>query len=174
MFLLLVVKKIYVFDRIRAAKHRPRLGTAIIRIFPTDEAVRASYPMLDHGDYFDYNLEYVFDDISPIDYTSEEIKERKLVLFSETNAERIITDFRQVMQALDYLVVHCDLGRRRSPAVAAALNHMFRLGIADKDYLEFIHDPDWRPNMHVYRTLIEVARGRFNLKFNAYLLGEKD
>lgn len=48
----------------------------------------------------------------------------------------------------DLVVIHCDAGVSRSPAVAAALSRHY-LGYDD------LYFKQYRPNMHVYRTMLE-------------------
>lgn len=53
-----------------------------------------------------------------------------------------------------HLVVHCDAGQCRSPAVAAAVASA--LGADDEPFFR-----RYRPNMRVYRTLLDVYHDEF-------------
>ncbi len=74
-------------------------------------------------------------------------------LFDEADAQRILEFVGDVWPKIQLLLVHCQAGARRSPAVAAALSRIY-----------FGHDAAWfqrgvyEPNMLVYETLLNVAR----------------
>ena len=163
------MKEIKVLDKFSAAKHKPLPRTVLIRIFGSDPLINMTYPPLQHGESFARILEYVFDDLTPVQFEEYLAEGHKgLKLFSASHAEQIISDFNRVRVVSDHLVAHCNAGESRGPALAAALNHIFKFGIADEDYLY----SDCRPNMHVYATLVYVARERFGLEFKARLHGE--
>lgn len=71
-------------------------------------------------------------------------------LFSREQAVRIWEFVREHRPAIERIVVHCDAGVSRSPAVAAALAHV--LNGDDAEYFA----GRYRPNMRVYRTLLET------------------
>jgi protein-tyrosine phosphatase len=154
------MKKIYTLDNVRAASRSFSADTCVIRIFPSCDPFGKRYRPLKEGSY--YLFSYVFDHLYPKDYKVLTDEEKKAVkLFDDALAERILSDFRGVRNLVDTLVVHCDIGVNRSPAVAAALNHAFNLGISDDDTDYLPGDRD--PNEHVYETLIRVAREKFGL-----------
>ncbi|MCO6455779.1 MAG: hypothetical protein J5I93_10830 [Pirellulaceae bacterium] len=76
-------------------------------------------------------------------------------LFDERDAHRILDFVGETWPRIHRLMVHCQAGLRRSPAVAAAISRIY-LG----------HDANWfqygvyEPNMLVYETLLNVARQR--------------
>lgn len=74
---------------------------------------------------------------------------RKPTLFNEQMAYDIIAFWSKINPKV--FVIHCDTGFSRSPAVAAALTSIN----GDSD-LEFFSR--YRPNMFVYRTLVETAQ----------------
>jgi predicted protein tyrosine phosphatase len=74
-------------------------------------------------------------------------------LFSETQAASVWAFVMQHRGAIDRLVVHCDAGVSRSPAVAAAIAKA--LGVDDTDYF----GGRYRPNMRVYRMLLDAYPG---------------
>lgn len=82
------------------------------------------------------------------DVASEQFPEA--VLFSAEHA-RAIWDFVLEHRDAARLVVHCDAGVSRSPAIAAAVARV--LTGDDAEY--FVGR--YRPNMRVYRTLLEHA-----------------
>jgi predicted protein tyrosine phosphatase len=73
-------------------------------------------------------------------------------LFSQEQARSIWDFVRQHVGQIERIVVHCDAGVSRSPAVAAALSR-----VLNGDDAAFFGGP-YRPNMHVYRTLLETHR----------------
>jgi predicted protein tyrosine phosphatase len=68
--------------------------------------------------------------------------------FQPSQAQQILDVVKQYPEA-ERLIVHCDAGYSRSPAVAAALSKIL-LG-DDSMYFQ-----RYRPNMRVYRTILEV------------------
>lgn len=76
-----------------------------------------------------------------------------MTAFSQQDAQRIISFFQHYRSTAQLLIVHCDAGQCRSPAVAAALQK-----IQEGD------DNHWfatkRPNRLVYRQLLEAAHER--------------
>lgn len=78
--------------------------------------------------------------------TSESIGGMKPM--SKNDAARIAGTFAQYNDRVSQIIVHCDAGYSRSPAVAAALTKA--LGEDDSSY--FGHG--YCPNMHVYRLVL--------------------
>lgn len=74
--------------------------------------------------------------------------------------QRIIIDFDHDRKNKDILLVHCYMGLSRSPAVAAALNEIFKLGTNTQEFLSkhFSYCPI------TYEQLIYSAK-RMNLLF---------
>jgi predicted protein tyrosine phosphatase len=88
-------------------------------------------------------LRLVFADLEPraVDASS------RALLFDEEHARRIWTFVLAHRSAIERIVVHCDAGRSRSPAVAAALALAF-----GEDHETFFRQ--YTPNRHVYETLL--------------------
>jgi predicted protein tyrosine phosphatase len=72
------------------------------------------------------------------------------VLFSREQAMKVWTFVQQHLPEIERIIVHCDAGVSRSPAVAAALAR-----VLNDDDAEFFGGR-YRPNMRVYRTLLET------------------
>lgn len=80
-------------------------------------------------------------------------------LIDEPDAQRILDFVAEVWSQIGLLVVHCQAGLRRSPAVAAAVSRIY-----------FGEDSIWftpgvyEPNYLVYETILRLAqqRGEFN------------
>jgi predicted protein tyrosine phosphatase len=75
------------------------------------------------------------------------------VLFSAAQAREIL-DFVRANPTAEQIIVHCDAGRCRSTATAAALSK-----ILTGDDKIFFDSPlarmrQWSPNMRVYRTIL--------------------
>jgi predicted protein tyrosine phosphatase len=96
--------------------------------------------------------EYVFDDNEMYPFRME----NGPVWITDDIASRIIDDFSEHVSAVDCLLVHCIRGKNRSPAVAMALNEVFKLGHDDEElkkrYPEF--------NRYAYGKIIEAAKKR--------------
>lgn len=129
-----------------ALVHSPSKPTYAIRIFSSHEfentRLRAS------ANYIAIT-EYVFDDVQPHCGSG--------ILFTQDIAEKMLKEFGQVRASCEALLVHCNLGRNRGPAVGIALNEIFHLG----------HDPGRlkeeypRASEYIYETLKAAAK---NLK----------
>ncbi len=76
-------------------------------------------------------------------------------LFCESHAEEILDLVRDVWDHVELIMVHCEAGVSRSPAVAAAIARI-HLG---KDQA-FFQPGVFNPNQLVYQTLLNVARQR--------------
>ncbi len=74
-------------------------------------------------------------------------------LFSAEQAAEIWSFVRAHRDDVERIVVHCDAGMSRSPAVAAALSRA--LTGDDSDFF----GGRYRPNMRVYRLLLDAAVG---------------
>lgn len=72
-------------------------------------------------------------------------------LFSAEQANQVYNFIQPLWEVSDVLMVHCDAGLSRSPAIAAALHKVF----VESDNNEY-----WKryiPNAHVYKTMLHVA-----------------
>lgn len=75
-------------------------------------------------------------------------------LFTEARAHMIIDFVEEVKDEIDMLVVHCEAGVSRSPAIAAVIAK-----ILFNDDSTFFKAP-FTPNMHVYRVMLNTAHER--------------
>jgi len=78
-------------------------------------------------------------------------------LFDEKRANLVIDFVAEVKDEIDMLVVHCEAGVSRSPAIAAVLAKI-HLG----DDKAFFKAP-FTPNMHVYRVMLDTAHARLGV-----------
>lgn len=76
--------------------------------------------------------------------------ERQERAFTKELGLEIIKFFEGIIGKAEYLLVHCEAGLSRSPAVAAALNKLYSGD--DRYYFQ-----RYTPNMLVYRRIIEAA-----------------
>ena len=86
-----------------------------------------------------------FDDYDTIINNHEEFWGRKQILFSAVNAKEIIDFWNEINS--DLLIVHCEAGVSRSPAIAAALT---KINEEDDNF----YFKNYRPNSLVYRTIL--------------------
>lgn len=86
-----------------------------------------------------------FDDYDTIIDNHEEFWGRKQILFSYVNAKEIIDFWNEINS--DLLIVHCEAGVSRSPAIAAALS---KINEEDDNF----YFKNYRPNSLVYRTIL--------------------
>ena len=75
-------------------------------------------------------------------------------LFNVKRANIIIDFVTEIKDEVDMLVVHCEAGVSRSPAIAAVISK-----ILFGDDKAFFKAP-YTPNMHVYRVMLDTAHER--------------
>lgn len=93
-------------------------------------------------------LQLAFDDAEPT--TSKELA-GTFNLMTTTQAESIWKFVDSHKNEVGAVVIHCEAGVSRSPAVAAALCKA--LGGNDRQFFR-----RYQPNMHVYRLMVEAGR----------------
>lgn len=121
--------------------------TLIISISSTDDTIpemleHAQNDMVRHVEFLQ------FDDID----VSETVG--GLIPMSEDDANQIVDAFLKYKNAVSQIIVHCDAGYSRSPAVATALCIAF--GMSDTEFF----GPGYYPNMHVYRSMLRALEKR--------------
>lgn len=77
----------------------------------------------------------------------------------KSDAKHIVDGIEHNINRIQQIIVHCDAGYSRSPAVAAAIAKAF--GIDDEEYFS---GGRYCPNRHVYRTMLNefTERGYFD------------
>jgi predicted protein tyrosine phosphatase len=78
-------------------------------------------------------------------------------LFNSMRANLVLDFVEEKKRDIDMLVVHCEAGVSRSPAIAAVISKVV-FG-EDKDF--FL--PPFTPNMHVYRVMLDTAHARLGV-----------
>lgn len=91
---------------------------------------------------------YYFDDVEP---SSKSEFELPITMEISTS---ILNDFKEQRNDCSTLMVHCEKGMSRSPAVAMALNGIFNLGRSNKEIAS--RYPNF--NIYVVQILYRVAR----------------
>lgn len=125
--------------------------TLIISISSTDD--KLPLIMNEAGNENIRHIEYLqFDDID----TVESIHGLKPM--SDEDAGRVVDALLQYVDEISQIIVHCDAGYSRSPAVAAALAKAI-----GESYEEFF-GRDYCVNNHVYTTLLRQLSKRNILK----------
>jgi predicted protein tyrosine phosphatase len=74
---------------------------------------------------------------------------------SESDAKTIVDAFMKYKDRVEQIIVHCDAGYSRSPAVAAALAKA--LDMSDEVYFS---SGQYCPNRHVYRMMMNELAAR--------------
>lgn len=86
--------------------------------------------------------------------TQRQLDHRYDVLFSRYQAKQIIDFVNEMWDKAEILLVHCEAGLSRSPAIAAAIEHMKYSPEEDKWYFK-----QYMPNYWVYKTILEEHYG---------------
>lgn len=129
---------IVVLAQKEAKNYIPMNNSAIIRI-------TSVYPFRDLKGSFDFCLELFFDDISEVDNDIDNLSN----IITKDEAIEIIK-FVDKIKNCQELVIHCDYGKGRSPAVAAAISKILGFEFNINSY------PDI--NMLVYDTIINLNK----------------
>ncbi len=72
-------------------------------------------------------------------------------LFSKIQAKQILEFVYNTLPEIDTLLIHCEMGLCRSPAVGAAISHVLWGAETEKVYFN-----RFDPNRFVYRTILDV------------------
>jgi hypothetical protein len=185
--------KVAVMSAELAGSYRPVDRTVVIRIFDSSKRSQKTYPRLKKGLYVDI-FEYVFDDI-PVeriypDELDKIVRDDRLILFDESIAERILDDIVSIKDDFETILVHCNIGMSRSPAVAAAVMDLVeRINYAlipTPDHIQWLDEKMgvssflsrskmkgfkkttskglkniYPYNLHVYETLVKVGKKKY-------------
>ena len=95
-------------------------------------------------------LQLMFDDAEP---TDSEMLNAQVTLMSSRQARQVCDFVQRRRNQVGAVVVHCEAGMSRSPAVAAALCKAF--GDDNRRFWQ-----EYQPNEYVYRLVLEAAKGR--------------
>lgn len=138
--------KIIIKSLSQAIDYKPTEPTYAIRIFSPGlvGGVRLDrFPLVDSPNYKDITV-YHFDDIT--------LPNKHKILFDKNLAAKICDDFAPYKDQVDTLLVHCIMGKNRSPSVAMALNERFNLGANTEELMKQYSEY----NKLVYRTMTQL------------------
>ncbi len=138
--------KFIIKNRNEVLEYSPTAPTYVIRIVDCND-VRPILPLTDSPSFRRINL-YRFDDC--------EVDAKGNGPMQPSVAKKLISDFALVKKEftdLEHILIHCNEGESRSPAVAAALNEIFKLG-----HVTWRFSVDYpKYNDHVYKQLVRTA-----------------
>ena len=136
---------------LEATEHKPTKPTYAIQIFSSSDILKDKklYPLQD-SPYYAHVACYVFDD-------NDQQYRAGPISLDEHMAEALLHDFDTHRLSVQALLVHCALGKNRSPAVGLALNEIFKLGCNS----EALREQYAGLNREVYQTLITTAQKLF-------------
>lgn len=144
-----------------ASKYKPLDKTYTIRIFssrirPNIISYEETFKLKDSSNYIKTEC-YSFDHLYPeVPLYSEVVYRRNenLILFNEDIAKKMLLDFLPFEKSCNTLLIHCAIGKNRSPAVGIAFNEIFNLGHNDIKLKEKFPEANW----HVYGVLKNTAK----------------
>ena len=166
--------KFYVLPYTFARQHIPQEPTLAIRIFdPSCQSAEGnnSRQTLQASQCWIKELHYTFADYDPYRYIGFSLdvqegiqKEYQNTAINPRIAEMILRDFVAHEGKISAVMIHCNAGLSRSPAVALALCHRFNLqpewvGVRDyymKTAVENMAAGETAPNTLVYAMLMEA------------------
>lgn len=125
--------------------HDPHI---IISIFtPGDEP-----PQVCQNQYTKQVVQFAFDDLDRTPGPATRLALGHPVIFGDLEAKKII-DIVEFWKdkGIDHIICHCDAGISRSAGVASALSKYYN-GTDN----EFFNSAKYRPNMLVYRTILDA------------------
>lgn len=141
----MLLMEIIVLDSRHAQAYKPENPTYAIRIIGSNPLWQESFGELQPSRLYKVVQKYVFDDIA-FDF-------QEGVRLDAVLAQRMLQDFKDKRKDCSVLMVHCTLGKNRSPAVAIAFNEIFNLG-KDSERLKKEFPMYTRP---VYKVLVRTA-----------------
>jgi predicted protein tyrosine phosphatase len=77
------------------------------------------------------------------------------LVFNRAMARRILDFVASMWPQVECFLIHCHAGMSRSPAVAAAIEHIYHGNGADQHWFQYK-----TPNMKVYQTILEEHYGQ--------------
>lgn len=129
-----------------AVNYFPKQRTYAVRIFSSE---KQEIPDLKKSENYVYIGKYFFDDNDNSPFL---IKAGPKWL-DDFTAERMLLDFEKHRRETEHLLVHCNVGRNRSPGTAIAFNEIFQLGRNSQELREKYPEA----NNYVYNKLKEAA-----------------
>jgi len=176
--------KAYILDYITALRFKPTEPTLAIRIFdpsarpdkqPSKDWMRDELECWDNGPTAPFDKsqyaavhQYTFSDVDTehpdkimAAYALHYALENPHLVISKDIANKIIHDFNQAYQKVDTVMLHCNMGVYRSPAVALALEKLFNLRFEWQGRAAFLipsyQADDFVGNFMIYNTLLHCG-----------------
>lgn len=120
--------KFWVLNYIQAQSFRPEIPTLAIRIFdpganPAKDSNHPGNSLLSSPNWV-AEMEYTFSDDDLWLYDDSELTSTS---FNSILAQRLLLEFKRYLPKVSGVMLHCNAGHSRSPAVALALIDKFRL-----------------------------------------------
>ena len=127
--------ELIILDAVRAGRFVPQKPSAAMRIYSGDPESNIAYGDLRKSANWKGIFRYTFDDITQLPpeeldrlSRSTEDEDLEYTYLSFDLAGEIVYSFNSIRLEIECLMVHCKAGISRSPAVAIALNEVFKLG----------------------------------------------
>jgi len=127
-----MINNLFILSRGISNHYTPKNTTAIMRIWETDIEIDNS--TLEFKNFTIFN--YVFDDVDSEQISYPIVGTPNMVTLkgiTKEIADQIKQDFESIMGKVETLIVNCHAGISRSPAVALALNDVYKLNLLDDD-----------------------------------------
>lgn len=124
---------LHILSEIEASNFLPIKNTYGIRIYSSN---RTDKPLeLKKSEFYKRIAEYTFDvvDDEPCEEGQISLCGTGSVDLTECVARDLVMDFSRHRRGVEALMVHCRAGKERSPAVAIALNDIFKLGYGSEE-----------------------------------------
>mgnify|MGYP000041236205 CR=1 FL=1 len=112
-----------------ANQYEPARPSPVMRIFSALKQLNRPYRILINE--FVRQFKYTFDNVTPYNYAEVTRDEayRDMKVIDDQKGLQITQDFQQARKnGVETVIILCDSGAERNPAVALALNELFRLG----------------------------------------------
>jgi len=135
-----------IFGLMEAVDYQPINPTYVIRIGSKRSDFK--FALQESGLYT--VVEYLFDDNDPTRWGK---LSKNSITIDEVIARSILSDFKEKGLDKETLLVHCSMGKNRSPAVGIALNEIYNLGHNTEELKKRFPEANW----YVYETLLKVA-----------------
>ncbi|MEK6757564.1 MAG: hypothetical protein AABX88_00400 [Nanoarchaeota archaeon] len=126
----------------KAIIYEPQVKTLALRIFSSSHKNKEKRKLV-NSELYQKISEYYFDDLFVNDSPNE--------LFSGDLARRMLNDVEKSINSCEEILIHCVLGKSRSPAVGIALNEIYNLG----DDSQKLKNQFPNFNERVYQILIQ-------------------
>lgn len=91
-----------------------------------------------------------------LSFFDSEFKTNGPQFFNKDHADKIVNFLKEMLPQIECLLIHCEMGVSRSPAIAAAICHVLY-----GQHTETIYFKNYNPNILVYRKLVDALKQVF-------------